>query len=136
GRRLGELAVSLGIADRCVMLGRVSDAVLAGLYRDAVALCFPSLAEGFGLPVLEAMAAGLPVVASDLDVLREVAGDAAMFVPPGDVPMLRSALEQIVDDEPIQRRLADAGRPRAARFSWEATANATITAYHQALACV
>jgi glycosyltransferase involved in cell wall biosynthesis len=76
-------------------------------------------------------------VASDLDVVREVAGDAAILVPPGDVPLLRSALEQIVVDEPIQRRLADAGRPRAARFSWEATADVTITAYHQALAsCV
>jgi glycosyltransferase involved in cell wall biosynthesis len=136
GQRLRELAVSLGIADRCVIPGRVSDAVLAGLYEDATALCFPSLAEGFGLPVLEAMAAGLPVVASDLEVIREVAGDAAVFVPAGDVPMLRGALEQVVNDEQLRRRLADNGRTRAGRFTWEATADATISAYQQALACV
>jgi glycosyltransferase involved in cell wall biosynthesis len=136
GTSLAELAASLGINDRCVLLGRVSDAVLAGLYRDAVALAFPSLAEGFGLPVLEAMAAGLPVVASDLEVVREVAGDAAVLVPPSDVPMLRDALERIVDDDQLRRRLADSGRVRATRFNWQATTDATIAAYHQALACV
>ncbi len=136
GRRLAELAARLGIADRCIPLGRVSDAVLAGLYRDATALCFPSLAEGFGLPVLEAMAAGLPVVASDLEVIREVAGESAILVPPGDVPALRGAVERIVGDEQLRHRLADTGRLRARQFTWEATASATLSAYHRALACV
>jgi glycosyltransferase involved in cell wall biosynthesis len=136
GRRLAELAASLGIADRCVRLGRVSDAVLAGLYRDAAALCFPSLAEGFGLPVLEAMAAGLPVVASDLEVIREVAGDTAILVPPGDVAALRGALERVICDEDLRPRLVEGGRTRASRFTWEATASATVSAYERALACV
>jgi glycosyltransferase involved in cell wall biosynthesis len=136
GRLLAELAARLGITDRCVLPGRVSDAALAGLYRDAEVLCFPSVAEGFGLPVLEAMAAGLPVIASDLDVVREVAGDAAMLVPPGDVRVLSGALQQLIGDEQLRSRLAERGLLRAGSFSWEATADATITAYHRALACV
>lgn len=136
GRRLAALTARLGVADRCVLLGRVSDAVLAGLYRDAAALCFPSLAEGFGLPVLEAMAAGLPVVASDLEVIREVAGDSVILVPTSDVPALRRGLERVVGDEQLRQRLADDGRSRAGRFTWEATANVTVSAYHRALACV
>jgi glycosyltransferase involved in cell wall biosynthesis len=136
GRRLAELAARLAITDRCVLLGRVSDAVLAGLYRDAAALCFPSLAEGFGLPVLEAMAAGLPVVASDLEVIREVAGDAALLVPTGDAARICSALERVVDDEDLRRRLVEKGQTQSHRFTWESTANATVSAYHRALACV
>ena len=136
GRPLRDLAARLGIADQVVLLGHVSDAVLAGLYRDAMTLCFPSLAEGFGLPVLEAMAAGLPVVASDLEVIREVAGDTAILVAPGDVATLCAALERVVGDEQLRHQLADSGRARARRFTWETTAKATASAYHRALACV
>jgi glycosyltransferase involved in cell wall biosynthesis len=133
---LARLAASLGIRARLTLLGRVSDAVLAALYRDAVALCFPSLAEGFGLPVLESMAAGLPVVATDIEVVSEVTGGAALLVPPGDIPALSRALEQVSRDEQLRQHLADLGRTRAQRFTWEATAKATVTAYERALACV
>jgi glycosyltransferase involved in cell wall biosynthesis len=136
GRRLGELAARLGIADRLLMVGRVTDAVLAGLYRDALALCFPSLAEGFGLPVLEAMAAGLPVVASDLEVTREVAGDAALLVSPGDDLALSEAIKRVSDDEKLRWHMREVGLARARTFSWEATADATMAAYRRALACV
>jgi glycosyltransferase involved in cell wall biosynthesis len=135
GEHLKGLARALGIEQRVAMLGRVTDAVLAGLYRDAAALCFPSLAEGFGLPVLEAMAAGLPVVASDLEVLREVAGEAALLVPAGDTSTLALALTQLLEDDELRSRLAHLGRVRSARFTWEETARATVTAYRQALAC-
>ncbi|MCW2544699.1 MAG: glycosyl transferase group 1 [Frankiales bacterium] len=114
-------------------LGRVEDDVLGALYRDALALCFPTLGEGFGLPVLEAMSAGKPLVVSDLDVLREVAEGAALFVPPGDVTAWSGALERIVRDGELRTRLAEAGRQRAAAATWQATARDTVDAYRLAL---
>jgi glycosyltransferase involved in cell wall biosynthesis len=122
----------LGIGDRVTFAGAVDDVTLAGLYRDATALCFPSVAEGFGLPVLEAMAAGTPVVATDLDVVREVAGDAALLVPPRDVEALSVALALVATDAEVRSRLVRDGRARAAMFTWAATADATIAAYERA----
>lgn len=133
-RELLDLASRLGIADRLTILGRVDDATLAGLYRDATVLCMPSFAEGFGLPVLEAMAAGLPAIASDLVALREVAGDAAVLVPVGDIGALTRALELTLGDQALRARLRAAGPPRAAGFTWNSAAEATIRAYEFALA--
>jgi glycosyltransferase involved in cell wall biosynthesis len=130
------LARHLGLADRTVFLGAVDDAQLATLYRDALALCFPSYAEGFGLPVLEAMAHGTPVVASDLDAVREIAGDAACLVAPGDVAGWVEALSAVVGHAALRAKLAEAGPRRAAPFTWDATAAATIDAYERALAVV
>ena len=123
------------LADRVFTVGPVDDATLSGLYAAATALCFPSLAEGFGLPVLEAMAAGLPVVASDIEVVREVAGDAARLVPPGDVGAWRHALEDVATDPATLQRMAAAGRARAGRFSWDRTAELTVAAYRRVLRC-
>jgi glycosyltransferase involved in cell wall biosynthesis len=130
---LRALADNLGIGERLTILGRVDDAVLAGLYRDASALCMPSLAEGFGLPVLEAMSVGLPVLASDLPAIREVAGDDAVFVGPGDDDGLVSGLERILGDHRTRAQLRERGPLRAAAFTWEATAEATVRAYDAAL---
>ncbi len=130
---LTALAEQLGLADRLTLLGPVSDAVLAGLYRDAQVLCMPSLGEGFGLPVLEAMASGLPVLASDLPAIREVAGDAALLVAPGNADALADALTRILGDAPLRERLRAEGPARAAAFTWEATAEATVRAYRSAL---
>ncbi len=130
---LENLASSLGVGDRVTILGPVADAALAGLYRRATLLCMPSLAEGFGLPVLEAMAAGLPVVASDLPAIREVAGEAAVLVPPGDVDALSLALADTVRNAQLRETLRHRGSERAAAFTWEATAEATIGAYRAAL---
>jgi glycosyltransferase involved in cell wall biosynthesis len=135
--RLAEVrsaAARLGIEDRLVVLGRVDDSTLAGLYRDATLLAMPSLAEGFGLPVLEAMSAGLPVVASALPATKEVAGEAATLVPPGDVDALRRAIEKMLADESLRAQLSRAGRQRAASFTWEETAAATVRVYEVALA--
>jgi glycosyltransferase involved in cell wall biosynthesis len=123
------------LGGRVRALGRVDDATLAGLYAGATALCFPSLAEGFGLPVLEAMRAGTPVIASDLDVLREVAGDAAVYVAASDVRAWSAALERVVDDQDLRAKLARAGIAASEGRTWAVTAAATVAAYEKVLSC-
>jgi glycosyltransferase involved in cell wall biosynthesis len=131
--RLRSLIASLGLGTRVRRLGAVSDAVLAGLYRDAAALCFPSIAEGFGLPVLEAMAAGVPVISRDIPVIRELAGDAAVYVEGGDEEAWGEAVKRVLSDGELGQRLVTAGRRRAAEFTWARTATATLGAYRLAL---
>lgn len=104
------------------------DAGLAALYRGALAVALPSWYEGFGLPALEACAAGAPVVASDLPVLREIAGDAALYAPPGDPAAWAAAIERVTADPELARRLAERGRARAAAFDWRRTADETADA--------
>jgi glycosyltransferase involved in cell wall biosynthesis len=108
-----------GLEDRVQQLGFVSPQQLEALYRDALALVLPSLYEGFGLPVLEAMKGGTPVVASDIPPLREVADDAALYVSrPLDVEAWRGALVQICSDASLRAELSRHGTAAAARFSW------------------
>lgn len=128
-----QAAARLGLDGRLSLLGRVDDAVLAGLYRDATALCLPSLGEGFGLPVLEAMSFGTAVVASDVPALREVAGDAAVFAAAGDSNELGRQLERVIGDQELRDRLSRRGEERAESFTWERTAEATVRAYRAAL---
>lgn len=111
------------------LLGTVTDSELAQLYAGCIATCAPSWGEGFGLPVLEACAAGTPVVASDLAVFHEVAGDAALFVTPGDVDGWTRAIERIVDDGELRDRLRVLGPSVACRYSWDACARATEAVY-------
>jgi glycosyltransferase involved in cell wall biosynthesis len=132
-QELHAQAVRLGVADRLMILGRVPDRVLSGLYRHAALLCMPSLAEGFGLPVLEAMSAGLPVIASDLPAIREVAGEAALLFAPGDRDALAEGMRRLQTDDELRDRLRHAGPERARSFSWEATATATLRAYEAAI---
>jgi glycosyltransferase involved in cell wall biosynthesis len=131
--RLQSLVAALGVSPRVTRLGLVSDAALAGLYSGALALCFPSVAEGFGLPVLEAMAAGLPVLASDIPATRELAGNAALYVSGDEEQAWADAIESVISDAPLRARLAEAGRQRAAEFTWQRTATATLSAYRLAL---
>jgi glycosyltransferase involved in cell wall biosynthesis len=111
--------VSSAPLDACVRFtGRVDDGVLAALYRGADALVFASLYEGFGLPAVEAMACGTPVVCSRTTGLGEVAGDAALLVDPESTADLTRALERIVHDAPLAARLREAGPQRARRYDW------------------
>ena len=105
--------------------GYVDDDALSALYRGALAVVCPSLYEGFGLPLVEAMAAGTPVVASDIPVFREVAGGAAVFVPVNDAAAWKRALVELARDEALRGRLSARGRERAAAFDWSAAAART-----------
>lgn len=121
------------LGERLHQLGRVSEEELQVLYANATAFAFPSLHEGFGLPVLEAMAAGVPVLASDIPPLREVAGGAALLVPPGRPQEWAEALASVLS-EPTGPEVAarvQAGRQRATEHSWVATAEATLSVYKE-----
>jgi len=113
--------------------GRVADRDLPALYRRAAALVYPSLFEGFGLPVLEAMACGTPVVTSNTSSLPEVAGNAALTVAPEDVPALAEAMHAVLTDEAVARRLRAEGPVQAARFTWRETARGTAAVYQEAI---
>jgi len=110
--------------------GVVPEAQFPSLYRGAQALVFPSLYEGFGLPLLEAMACGTPVVTSNITAMPEVAGDAALLVDPASVDQIARAMERIVSDTSLRRQLREKGLARAARFSWAST----VTMVHEVLA--
>ena len=114
-------------------LGYVEDAHLPGLYAGALALTMPSLYEGFGLPVLEAMASGVPVVAADRTALPETCGDAALLVDPDDGEALADALVRATTDSAVRERLIAAGRERSALFSWDRSARLTDAAIGQVL---
>lgn len=126
-------AQQLGMADRCHVLGRVSETELDGLYRSAFALAFPSIYEGFGNPVLEAMARGCPVVAARAGSVPEVAGDAALLVEPKNVHELADALERLVDNAQLRTELVSAGVERAQEFGWVQAGEALLNAYRCAL---
>jgi glycosyltransferase involved in cell wall biosynthesis len=110
-------------------LGKVDEPTLDALYRRAEVFALPSRYEGFGLPVLEAMSRGCPVIASDATALSEVAGTAGRLVPPGDVRAWTAAIDEVLDDPGLRADLAARGLRRAAEFSWAATANAHVEAY-------
>lgn len=116
-----------------ILTGWVGDETLPGLYAAADVFCYPSLYEGFGLPPLEAMAAGCPVVAGRYSAAEEVLGDAAVLVDPLDVDALADSLITLATDEPLRRSLQVAGRARAATFTWDGTSKATINAYRDVL---
>jgi alpha-1,3-rhamnosyl/mannosyltransferase len=124
----------LGIADQVRRLGRIPRADLDALLDGAAALAFPSRFEGFGAPVLEAMARGCPVVAADATSLPEVVGDAGVLVDPDDVAGWARAMDRLIDDPAERARLAQAGRRRAAGYTWHRGAEALLDAYRDALA--
>lgn len=124
-------AIGAGVPIR--YLGFVSDTALAEAYRGASLFAFLSKVEGFGLPPLEAMASGVPVVASNASSLPEVCGDAARLVAPDDVEGAAEAIAQVLNNPEVAQRLAAAGRKQAAQFSWEETARKTRDVYSSAL---
>ena len=126
-------ASELGLVDDVRLLGWIEPAELEGLYAAAACFVFPSLIEGFGLPVLEAMSRGVPVACSGRGSLAEVAGDAALIFDPESESEIAAAIERLVTDRDEAARLRTAGRARAARFSWSATAAGTMAAYRRVL---
>ena len=123
----------LGIADHLVFTGYVSDAELAWLYAECFAFLYPSLFEGFGLPVLEAMSLGAAVVCSDATSLPEVAGEAAIMVDPADVPGLARAMAAVSGEPALRSALREKAQARATLFSWEKTARIVLAAYESTL---
>lgn len=119
-------------AGTIVRTGHVSDQDLDALYRGADAFAYLSLYEGFGLPLVEALARGVPSVASNTSSLPEVVGDAALLVDPEDVGEIADALARVLTDARVAEDLRWRGRERAARFTWDATARATLDAYRRA----
>jgi glycosyltransferase involved in cell wall biosynthesis len=142
--RLGDVDADLALAGpagwsedlpptRAKRLGFVPRGDLDALYAAATVVCYPSLCEGFGLPVLEAMAQGAAVVTSATTATAEVGGDAAVLVDPHDVDALAGALARLLADADERERLSGAARRRAATFTWARTAEAMVAAYRQAL---
>ena len=124
---------ALGLVDQVIFPGFVPVEELPWWYRAADLFIYPSLFEGFGLPVLEAMASGTPVITSTVSSLPEVAGDAALLVNPEDTQALAEAIGQVLDDPDVAAALREAGPRRASRFCWSRTAAATVEVYRSVL---
>jgi glycosyltransferase involved in cell wall biosynthesis len=127
----GDVEAPAEVADRIRTLGFVPGDDLSGLYRAARVFCYPSLREGFGMPVLEAMAHGAPTITSSTTATAEVAGDAAVLIDPTDVSALRDALAEMLDDDAAAADLSRAGVARARAFPWSRTAELTVSAYEE-----
>jgi glycosyltransferase involved in cell wall biosynthesis len=121
-----EIVSALAGGEGVLLAGYVPDDDLAALYAGCTVFCYPSLYEGFGLPVLEAMAAGAPVVTSQVSSLPEVGGDAVVYVDPEDETAIRATLERLLASPAERDDLAERGRRRAAEFSWERTTRAVV----------
>jgi glycosyltransferase involved in cell wall biosynthesis len=119
-------AKALVAAKKLLVLGYVTDAELQGLYQSATMFCLPSIYEGFGLPVLEAMASGCPVVCSNTAALPEVAGEAAIYFDPKRVDSIKNAIQKLWIDELLRKKLKTLGIEQAKKFSWQKTATEVI----------
>jgi glycosyltransferase involved in cell wall biosynthesis len=129
---LWQSALELGIEGAVVFPGWITDADLEGLYGIAGCLAFPSLREGFGLPILDAMQRGVPVACSNTSSLPEVAGDAALSFDPYNVDEIAAAIVELLTDAAVAGDLSARGRERAKGFTWRRTADRTLAAYEQA----
>ena len=134
-RRVFALPGQLGVGEAVRFLGYVAEDDLPGLYGASELFVFPSLVEGFGLPPLEAMACGVPVVTSDAAALVETTGEAALHVPATDPDALAEAMRRALTDHALRERLRAAGFERAAQFTWPRVAEATRAIYREAAEC-
>jgi glycosyltransferase involved in cell wall biosynthesis len=132
GRPIRDAIDALGLASAVTAVGAVPSADLPALYSAAAVFAFPSLHEGFGLPVLEAMACGTPVVTAAIPALAETVGDAALLVDPRDADALGAAIERAAADLELRAMLRDRGLERAAGFTWDRAAQQTIAVYRAA----
>lgn len=122
-----------GLQDRVVFTGFVEDAQLAGLYKAATAYVFPSLSEGFGLPGLEAMSYGLPVISSNATCLPEVLGDAAKYFNPRSTASIAKVISAVVSDKDLQAKMAKKGLAQVKKYNWKKTAKQTLDTYEKVL---
>jgi glycosyltransferase involved in cell wall biosynthesis len=129
-----ELIAKLGISGSVETLGTLSDNALAQVYRTSDVLVMPSLHEGFGLPILEAMASGTPVVASNRGSLPEVVGDAGLIVEPDDIEAIADAVVRLITDPKVRDEMIARGIDRSGQFTWERTARATLDVYRAVVA--
>jgi glycosyltransferase involved in cell wall biosynthesis len=127
-KELNRMLHEPGLQGCVILAGMVPNCDLPLLYRGAAGFAMPSLYEGFGLPVLEAMASGIPVMSSNRSSLPEVAGDAALYFDPESVEDMSLAMERLVTDAALRQQLVARGNERVKQFSWEACARATLTA--------
>ncbi|MBC7225118.1 MAG: glycosyltransferase family 4 protein, partial [Anaerolineae bacterium] len=127
-----ERAATLGLGESVRWLGPVPEGALPALYAGADLFVFPSLYEGFGLPVLEAMACGTPVACAHTPALKERVNDSAALFDPLDVAEMARVVGGLLRDAAARRELAQRSAARAATFTWERTARATLTVYHEA----
>jgi len=131
GEQIATRIAASPARERIIQLGYVDDADKAKLYRTADALAFPSLDEGFGIPLLEAMSVGLPVVTSNCSAMPEVAGDAAVLVDPRDSEAIADGLQRVIEDEELRQNLREKGLARAATFAWSQAADKMLALYKE-----
>ena len=124
----------MGIEKETLFPGWLTSGELESLFSAATMFVFPSLYEGFGLPVIEAMVRGVPVACSDRGALREVAEGAALLFDPEQPAQISDAMTKLISDPDAADRLREAGRSRAAKFTWQNAARATLAGYERALA--
>ena len=128
---LQRLANQAGVGERVKFTGPASDAQVKGCFQQALFFAFPSLVEGFGLPVLEAMACGCPVLTSNCSALKEVAEGAALLTDPTDTAAIAAAMTKLIQQEKLRRDLIQKGRERARGMTWERTAEQSIAIYRE-----
>lgn len=132
--KVHQQIAALGLGDRVRLLGAVSDRELDALFRGAIVACHPSRAEGFGIPALEALSFGVPLIAADIPPVREICAGAALLVPTGDVDALAGAIEHLLADEEARADMVSAGTRRAADFGWD-TMTDHIVGLYRSLTC-
>lgn len=124
-----QRAAALGLGERVRFIGRVDDAHLPALYAGSMLFVFPSLYEGFGLPVVEAMACGAPVVCANSPGLRDAAGDAGLRVDPHNTALLAATIQRVLDDPDLRATLQERGLAHAKSLTWDGAAQATLDVY-------
>ncbi|HJY98930.1 MAG TPA: glycosyltransferase [Patescibacteria group bacterium] len=129
-KNLDKLAAKLGLTKRIIFTGYLTDATLAAVIRNAALICYPSLSEGFGFPVLEGFASKVPVISSHSSSIPEIAGDAAILVDPTNVPQISKAIDKVLTDKKLRGQMAQKGIKQYNKFDWEKAANEYIRLYN------